>query len=90
MPTEPITADNIYINGNTYRATDSAWLGLDFSDARQVSDSRAIVSNVLHVRWVHPEDKARGIEFWATYHVRPRNIFARFQKTNDQWHLVTE
>lgn len=90
MLIEPITADNVYINGNAYRATDAAWLGLDFSRAIHAFDDSGPIPNVLRVPWVHPEDKARGFDHGSIYRVRPRWPLAQFQKIDGQWHMVTE
>ena len=90
MPTEPITADNVYINGDAYRATDAAWLGIGFNEAELVSDGRVTISNVLRVPWVHPEDRARGVADWARYRVRSRNPRARFTKVDNRWHVEVE
>ena len=88
MPTEPITADNVYINGNAYRATDAAWLGLDFSRAIHARDDSGPIANVLRVPWVHPEDRARGLLDWSKYRLRPRDPLALFQKIDFRWMLV--
>ena len=90
MAAEPITADNVLINGNKYNGTDAAWLGLDFSEAVYVVDERGCIPNVLRVPWKHPEDKHRDHTQTAIYRVRPRWPLAQFQKIGGQWHLETE